>query len=215
MTESTDRSPTNDIRNVSHHRAGSMAGVRSDLRRTRIPSPRRLTVITDEDCELCRRCRGWLSQQTLLVAIEFLPVGSEEALRRYGSMGNRRDLLIVADDQGRIWTGPDAFVMCLWATAGYRSWARWAARPGWRSLARVLFGTVSSNRHRIAELMSGECRDERCEVHQPPPSRSPLNQPSPEGAVMPPPPQPPPPDARPPMALQRSQVHERVLLGGP
>jgi len=82
-------------------------------------------------------------------------------------MGQRRDILIVADEYGRIWSGPDAFVMCLWATASYRGWARWAARPGWRALARLVFSTVSSNRHRIAELMSGQCEDDDCEVHGP------------------------------------------------
>lgn len=132
---------------------------------TVLPTPRRLTVVTDERCELCRRCRGWLAHQALLVEIEFLAVGSDEALRRYGSIGNRRDVLIVADEHGRIWAGPDAFVMCLWATAAHRNWAHLAARPGWRTLARLVFGTISSNRHRIAELMSGRCDDGNCDVH--------------------------------------------------
>lgn len=132
---------------------------------TNIPSPRRLTVVTDERCELCRRCRGWLSHQRLLVEVEFLPVGSTEALRRYGSIGSRRDVLIVADEHGRIWAGPDAFVMCLWATASHRNWSHLAARPGWRTLARLVFSTVSSNRHRIADLLSGQCDDAHCDTH--------------------------------------------------
>lgn len=130
-----------------------------------LPAPQRLTVVTDENCELCRRCRGWLADQALLVEVEFLPVGSDEAIRRYGSIGNRRDVLIVADEHGRIWAGPDAFVMCLWATAAHRSRAHLAARPGWRTFARFLFGALSSNRHRIAELMSGRCEHGRCDVH--------------------------------------------------
>ncbi len=132
---------------------------------TNFPPPRRLTVVTDEHCELCRRCRGWLSQQPLLVAVEFLAVGSPESVERYGPLGNRRDVLIVADEHGRIWSGPDAFVMCLWATASYRGWSRWAARPGWRHVARAVFATVSSNRHRIADLMTGSCEAESCDRH--------------------------------------------------
>ena len=127
-----------------------------------LPPPQRLTVVTDEECALCRQCRAWLSQQSLHVPIEFVGVGSEEALRRYQSMGNRRDVLIVADEHGRIWVGPDAFIMCLWATTAYRGWSRWAARPGWRVLAKALFSTVSSNRHQIADMMSGRCTDENC-----------------------------------------------------
>jgi predicted DCC family thiol-disulfide oxidoreductase YuxK len=123
-------------------------------------------VITDHDCELCRQCQAWLSEQALLVPIEFLAVGSADARRRYGSTGNRRDVLIVADEHGRIWSGPDAFVMCLWSTATYRSWAHWAARPGWRTVARALFGTLSANRHRIARLMSGQCTDRSCVAHE-------------------------------------------------
>jgi len=73
---------------------------------TSFPPPRRLTVVTDEQCELCRRCRGWLADQPLLVEVQFLPVGSDEAVRRYGSIGIRRDVLIVADEHGRIWAGP-------------------------------------------------------------------------------------------------------------
>ena len=180
--------------------------------RHRIPSPQRLTVVTDENCELCRRCRAWLSQQPLLVGVEFLAVGSDEAVRRYGSLGNRRDVLIVADEHGRIWSGPDAFVMCLWATDSYRGYARWAARPGWRTLAKLLFSTVSSNRHRIADMMSGTCEEEHCDVHQPP--RPPNQPPPPQASTMPPPqPVPPPTEARPPFGVTRSQVYERVVLG--
>ncbi|MDH3293759.1 MAG: DCC1-like thiol-disulfide oxidoreductase family protein [Acidimicrobiia bacterium] len=139
--------------------------------RTPLPPPRHPTVITDRECELCRRCQAWLSEQTLLVAVEFLAVGSDEARRRYQSLGNRRDVLIVGDEHGRIWIGPDAFIMCLWATAGYRGRARWSAKPGWRLVARALFSTVSSNRHRIADMMTGSCRDDGCRAHQPPPPR--------------------------------------------
>ena len=170
--------------------------------------PTRLTVLTDSECSLCRQCRAWLSSQYLLVPIEFLSVGSPEAVARYQSAGNQRNVLIVADEYGRLWMGPDAFVMCLWATDRYRTWAHWAARPGWRVIARHLFKSVSSNRHRISHMMSGTCSDETCTTHGPKPAPRP---PAPPQAPPPPLPTMPPPDGPP--LPSPTDPSARVVLG--
>jgi predicted DCC family thiol-disulfide oxidoreductase YuxK len=109
---------------------------------------RRLTVLYDERCAFCLRCRDWLLGQPCLVEVELLPAGSAVAKQRYGSFPILGDELVVFDDQGRGWVGAAAFLTCLWATARYRPWAYRFARPHLAPHAERFFRFVSKRRDR-------------------------------------------------------------------
>src|SRR3712207_2282108 len=104
----------------------------------------RLTVLYDESCALCRRCRDWLLTQPCLVDVELVPAGSPLARSKYAAvqpwLGRE---LIVVNDEGHAWMGPAAFVTCLWATARYRSISYSLARPHLAPLAERFFMLVS------------------------------------------------------------------------
>jgi len=106
----------------------------------------RLTILYDERCAFCLRCRDWLATQPCLVEVELLPSGSDEARARYGSVPWLGNELVVASDEGEVWVGPSAFLMCLWATVRYRSWAFRLSRPGWSRYAERFFVMVSKHR---------------------------------------------------------------------
>jgi predicted DCC family thiol-disulfide oxidoreductase YuxK len=114
-------------------------------------TPRSLTVLYDERCALCRRCRDWLLTQPCLLPVRLVPAGSVVRDARHTSvepwLGKE---LVVVDDAGRSWVGPAAFLTCLWATARYRSVSYVLSRPGLAPLAERFFLFVSKRRDRFS-----------------------------------------------------------------
>jgi len=119
----------------------------------------KLTVLYDERCAFCRRCRDWLATQPVLAEVELLGAGTAEACRRFPEAKVRGSELLVIDERGQMWVGADAFVMCLWATARYRSWAYRLSQPGLAPLAEAFFHQVSKRRDTFSEWLTsdGEC----------------------------------------------------------
>ena len=109
----------------------------------------KLTVLYDERCAFCRRCRDWLLGQRCLIQVEILPAGSRYAVERYGQIPGFGSDLVAIDDQGRAWVGPAAFVACLWATVRYRPWAYQLAKPAFAPHTERFFKFVSKRRDRF------------------------------------------------------------------
>ena len=57
----------------------------------------RLTILYDERCTFCLRCRDWLATQPCLIPVELLAAGSVGAKRRYGAVAWRGSALAVVD----------------------------------------------------------------------------------------------------------------------
>ena len=76
--------------------------------------------------------------------------------------------LVVVDEWGRVWVGPAAFLLCLWATLRYREWGARLSAPTTSGMAEQFFHAISSHRRglaRIAELVRPhDCRDGECVV---------------------------------------------------
>ena len=123
------------------------------------PAPTRLTVLYDEQCAFCRRCRDWLLTQPCLVQVELLASGSAEARRRYGSLPWLGSELVAADDLGHVWVGPAAFLTCLWATVRYRPWAYRLSSPSLSHLAETFFRIISKRRDRWSAWLSRDQDD--------------------------------------------------------
>jgi len=113
----------------------------------------RLTVLYDKRCGFCRRCRDWMLTQPCLVEVELLASGSQAAADRYGAVPWLGNELCVIDERGRVWAGPSAFLMCLWATARYRPLSYLLARPGWNRYAGRAFIAVSKRRDRLSDWL--------------------------------------------------------------
>jgi predicted DCC family thiol-disulfide oxidoreductase YuxK len=124
-----------------------------------------LTVVYDETCALCHRCRHWLEMQPTLVELEFVAAGSEEARRRYGGLPWLGAELVVASAAGEVWVGPAAFLMALWATEEFRPWSYRLSGRHFAPLAEWFFRTVSSKRRYLGFLGRDECPDGKCQRH--------------------------------------------------
>lgn len=131
-----------------------------------------LYVLYDSHCGLCTEVQEWLSRQPAFVDLHVLSSSSEEASRRFSSLAKGE--LAVVSDEGDVWYGDNAFILCLWALRDYRDWALRLARPMLRPLARSAFAALSHNRHNISQLLNLTSEEElKRRLHEVPPSTCP------------------------------------------
>ncbi len=105
-----------------------------------------LTVVYDDRCEVCRRCRSWLTSQEQLVPLRFLAASDPVVAEWAGDMVPTGDELVVVDPVGATWVGPDAFVVCLAALRRYAPLAQRLQKPALRPIAQRVFHAVSAGR---------------------------------------------------------------------
>jgi predicted DCC family thiol-disulfide oxidoreductase YuxK len=126
----------------------------------------KLTVFYDERCELCCRCRDWLTRQPAYVPLEFVPLQSPMLEQRYPGLAAwcpEKEILVV-DEDGGIYRGGGAWLMCLWATQTYRDWASKLAHPALFPLVRKFCTLVSANRLAISAVFPRRKAEELAEV---------------------------------------------------
>jgi predicted DCC family thiol-disulfide oxidoreductase YuxK len=107
-----------------------------------------LTVLYDGSCGFCVECARWLHSQKQLLRLELLSSSTILARTRYPTLlgpGSAEELVVV-DDDGGVYRGTHAWIMCLWALRDYRSAAEKLARPALLPLARAAFALISRSR---------------------------------------------------------------------
>ena len=111
-----------------------------------------LYVLFDARCVLCRQCRRWLERQPCYLELRFLPLGSEEVACRFPGIEqfHPREQLVVVTDEGAVYQGSHAWIMCLYALKEYREWSQRLANPALLPLARRVCELVSDNRLSIS-----------------------------------------------------------------
>jgi predicted DCC family thiol-disulfide oxidoreductase YuxK len=109
---------------------------------------RRLFVLYDARCALCRRFRAWLEAQSQLTRLVFLAAGSDAARLRFPDIDHAASLeeLMAIADTGSIYRGPKAWIMCLWALRDYRQLSFRLASPEWLPVARRVVAWISAHR---------------------------------------------------------------------
>ncbi|MGW2278847.1 thiol-disulfide oxidoreductase DCC family protein [Streptomyces sp. NPDC001770] len=113
----------------------------------------RLTVLYDAQCSLCVHVRHWLRGQRQLVPLELVPAASEEARRRFPELDHAATLeeITVVGDQGQVYLGAAAWVVCLWALAEHRPKAHWLSSPAAAPFARGAVLAAAKYRSMTAE----------------------------------------------------------------
>jgi predicted DCC family thiol-disulfide oxidoreductase YuxK len=118
-----------------------------------------LTVLYDADCMICRTARRFLESRRQLVPLEFVAAGSGEARRRYPTLDHAQtlaEITVIADD-GAVYVGDSAWLMCLWALDGYRGLAARLSQPHLRPLARRVVAAAAGVRN-YGEACGPQCR---------------------------------------------------------
>jgi len=113
-----------------------------------------LTLLYDAACGFCISCRHWLEEQPKLIDLDFVAAHSAEAARRFpGLESAQEEELVVVSDEGGVYRGARAFIMCLYALEEYREWSLRLSRPGLLPLAGRAFALVSRNRRGLSSWL--------------------------------------------------------------
>ncbi|MDA5281149.1 thiol-disulfide oxidoreductase DCC family protein [Streptomyces sp. NPDC054904] len=132
---------------------------------------RHLTVLYDANCPVCVHIRHWLLSQRWLVPLRLVPAASYEARHRFPRLDHAatlRDITVVGD-KGQVWSGTDAFIVCLWALAEHRPKANWLATPAGRPFAKAAMHTAAAVRHAVRTNPEAELGDALCDEQCPTP----------------------------------------------
>lgn len=122
-----------------------------------------LTVLYDETCALCVRCRDWLALQPAYVELEFVPCQSPVARARYGAVPWLGAEIVVVSDEGDVWAGPAAFIVALWTLRDWREWSYRISGPSFAPIAERFFHAISSRRRAIASFIAPDpCEGGTC-----------------------------------------------------
>jgi predicted DCC family thiol-disulfide oxidoreductase YuxK len=121
---------------------------------------KRLYVLYDQECALCGSCRWWLMRQQPFIELYFIPLQSPEVARRFPGLKewdqlDLREKLVVVSDEGAVYQGQYAWIMCLYALREYREWAQRLAHPTMLPFARRVCELVSRNRYSISRILKG------------------------------------------------------------
>ena len=119
---------------------------------------KRLYVLFDQECALCQTCRKWLVAQPAFVELFFIPLQSAEITDHFPGLKewDQLDLsekLVVVSDEGAVYQGQHAWIMCLYALRDYRAWSQRLAHPTLFPFARHVCELVSRNRLSISRFL--------------------------------------------------------------
>jgi len=114
---------------------------------------KKLTVLYDDLCGFCTRCRFWLERQPKFVELEFVAAGSPEARRRFPELEGTTEELVAVSDEGDVYRGSHAWILCLYALRDYREWSFRLSQPALLPLARQAFELLSRNRNTLSRLL--------------------------------------------------------------
>jgi predicted DCC family thiol-disulfide oxidoreductase YuxK len=126
---------------------------------------RYLTVIYDSDCGLCARMIRWLMGQPKWIPLRVLPLS--QAGKMYPELAKNalREELTVVNDEGGVYVGDHAWLICLHALRRYRRQAQRLSRPGLRPFARQAFKIVSANRYRVSRWLEDQWLEDAWRKH--------------------------------------------------
>jgi predicted DCC family thiol-disulfide oxidoreductase YuxK len=106
-----------------------------------------------------------MAPQPAYVELVFVPVNSEEAWHRYPKLNHALTLtdLTVVSDEGAVYFGPKAWLMCLWALQRYRAWSLRLSSPELLSTVKRVISMISQNRYKldgVGKMLLGDSREQ-------------------------------------------------------
>ena len=99
-------------------------------------------------------------RQEAFIELRFIPLQSPEIARRFPGLKewdqlDLREKLVVVSDEGAVYQGQYAWIMCLYALREYREWAQRLSHPTMLPFARRVCEAVSRNRYSISQFVKG------------------------------------------------------------
>ncbi len=116
---------------------------------------KRLYLLYDERCGLCRRLKEWLLQHEAWLELVAMPAGSPQAAQMFPELkeiASSEDLVVVSDE-GEVYLNNHAWIMCLYALREYRSWAYRLSHPLLMPFARQASESLSRDQRLISRWL--------------------------------------------------------------
>jgi predicted DCC family thiol-disulfide oxidoreductase YuxK len=113
-----------------------------------------LTVLYDPHCAFCVRCAAWLAGQSQYLPLELTPLDSPRARALAPALPDaaKAGELTAIDDEGGVYTGNQAYLICLYALRDYREWSARLLNPALWPLARRAMDWVTDNRANLSRF---------------------------------------------------------------
>jgi hypothetical protein len=94
-------------------------------------------------------------KQPAFVPLAFIALQSDEAHRRFPGIDALKpdEQLLVISDEGAVYRGANAWIMCLWALENYREHAQRPAHPALLPFARTVCELLSRNRFFLSDAL--------------------------------------------------------------
>jgi len=94
-------------------------------------------------------------QQRAFVPLVFIAFQSDEAQRRFPGIDALKpdEQLLVISDEGAVYRGAHAWIMCLWALENYREHAQRLSHPVLLPLAKAVCDLLSRNRFFLSDAL--------------------------------------------------------------
>lgn len=141
----------------------------------------KIEVYYDGRCGMCCTFHEWLNKQERATEVDFIPYQSERAVEVFPEILNLDPAteMVVRTDEGEIYKGAEAWVLCLHSCKAFQGVAHRMANPMLLPLAKKTCNLLAANRHKlsgvffkkknnevVAELhdmeLNAECDDEFC-----------------------------------------------------
>jgi len=96
-----------------------------------------------------------LMKQAAFVPLVFIPLQSDEAQRRFPGLAALKpdEQLLVISDDGSVYRGAHAWIVCLWALQNYREHAERMAYPILLPFAQTVCELLSRNRFYLSDAL--------------------------------------------------------------
>jgi len=122
----------------------------------------KLYVLYDAQSDTVLRWYAWLYAQPASFPLEFVPFQASEQMARFGDIERFRteDGLLAISDEGAVYAGPGAFIMCLYALPDYQEWAFRLSISSLQANARRVFDLLTTGGKKTSRLM-GKLDDEK------------------------------------------------------
>lgn len=130
-----------------------------------------IEVFYDGRCGMCCSFHEWVNKQSRSYRVDFIPYQSREAEHVFpgiGTLDPAREM-IVRTDEGQIFRGAEAWVLCLNSCANYQAAARKLASPGLIAVAVRACRLLAANRHSLSKVFfRGKDKEVRGTLHNMP-----------------------------------------------
>jgi len=116
---------------------------------------KKLYVLYDAQDDFALRSYAWLAAEPPLWPLEFVPYQASERMARFQGIVDflHRGPLLAVGDEGGVYAGPNAFIICLYALEHYQEWSYRLSTPMLLPLARRAFELLSTQGRRFSRVM--------------------------------------------------------------